>query len=117
MSNDQPRTDGSSLADLATEHDVTTVPKVELHVHLNGSITEATASELARRHSADPDEALGLVDGRYPGTYANFEGFLDAYLAANSFVRTPDDLELVASEFARSQAAQNVVYSEAISRR
>lgn len=102
------------MADLATERDITTVPKVELHIHLNGSITEATASILARRHGADPESDLRLIDGRYPGHYANFEGFLGTYLAANEFVRTPDDLELVASEFARAQAAQNVVYSETI---
>jgi len=98
----------------ATEHDLATVPKVELHVHLNGSITEATASTLAARHGADPTTELGLVDGRYPGTYPGFEGFLAAYLKANAFVRTPDDLEYVAAEFARGQAAQNVLYSEAI---
>ena len=34
-------------------------------------------------------------------------------MAANEFVRTPDDLELVASEFALAQATQNVAYSEA----
>lgn len=99
---------------LATEHDIATVPKVELHVHLNGSISEATAAILARRHGADPDEALVLVDGRYPGSYPDFQGFLDAYLAANEFVRTSEDLEVVAAEFARGQAAQNIVYSEAI---
>ena len=102
------------MADLATERDIVTIPKVELHVHLNGSITEATASTLARRHGADPDEALGLVHGRYAGPWPDFQGFLDAYLAANQFVQTPDDLEFVAAEFARGQAAQNIVYSEAI---
>lgn len=102
------------MTDLATERDITSVPKVELHVHLNGSITEATASELARRHGADPAQALKLIDGRYPGHYPNFGGFLNAYLLANSFVRTPEDLEFVAAEFARGQAAQNIVYSEAI---
>jgi Adenosine deaminase len=105
---------GSPVADLATERDITTVPKVELHVHLNGSITEATASVLARRHGADPANALRLIDGRYPGRYPDFAGFLDTYLAANEFVRTPDDLEFVAAEFAREQAAQSIVYSEAI---
>ena len=99
----------------ATDHDLITVPKVELHIHLNGSITEATASELARRHGADPAEALVLDErGRYPMHYPDFEGFLAAYLAANEFVRTPDDLEFVAAEFVRAQAAQNIVYSEAI---
>lgn len=102
------------MTDLATEHDIATVPKVELHLHLNGSITEATASTLARRHGADPETALILVDGRYPAHYADFNAFLDAYLAANDFVRTPEDLELVAAEFVRGQAAQNVVYSEAM---
>ena len=103
------------MPDLATDRDIESIPKVELHVHLNGSITEATASILARRHGAmDPAAALRLVDDRYPGKYANFDAFLDAYMAANEFVRTPDDLELVAAEFARQQAAQRIVYSEAI---
>lgn len=99
---------------IATDMDIVSIPKVELHIHLNGSITEATASTLARRHGADPATALGLVDGRYPGAYPDFQGFLDTYLAANAFVRTPEDLELVAAEFARGQAAQSIVYSEAI---
>ena len=102
------------MIERATEHDIATIPKVELHVHLNGSITEATASELAHRHGADPDKALELVDGRYPGRYPDFEGFLHSYLLANSFVRTPEDLEFVAAEFARGQAAQHVLYTEAI---
>ena len=102
------------MAEIASEHDIRTVPKVELHIHLNGSITEATAATLARRHGADPERALILQDGRYPGTYPDFQGFLDTYLAANEFVRGPDDLELVAAEFARGQAAQNIVYSESI---
>lgn len=100
------------MTEIATDHDIATVPKVELHVHLQGSVAEATAAALARRHGRDPDEALILVDGRYPAHYPDFGAFLDAYLAANEFVRTPDDLELVASEFVQAQAAQNVVYSE-----
>lgn len=100
------------MAALATERDIVAVPKVELHLHLNGAINEATASVLARRHGADPDTALGLVDGRYPGRYADIHAFLASYMAANQFVRTPEDLELVAAEFVRGQAAQNVIYSE-----
>jgi adenosine deaminase len=101
------------MTDVASERDIRTVPKVELHVHLQGAIPESTAATLARRHGvANTEAALKLVDGRYPGWYPNFEGFLDAYLAANTYVRTPDDLELVAAEFAMAQAAQNVRYTE-----
>ena len=102
------------MANLATEHDIVSIPKVELHLHLNGSITEETAATLARRHGANPDEELILEGGRYPGSYTNFEAFLATYLAANGFVRTPEDFELVAAEFARGQVAQNVIYSEAM---
>ena len=103
------------MAQLATERDILTIPKAELHIHLGGAISEATATALARRHGeADPEAALQLVDGRYPGHYPEFQGFLDAYMRANQFVRTPEDLELVAADFARGQAAQNIAYSEAI---
>jgi len=104
----------ADLADLAAERDIATIPKVELHVHLQGSITAAAASVLARRHGEDPEAALRLQDGGYPGRYPGFEGFLGTYLAANRFVRTPDDLEFVAAEFARAQAAQGVIYSEVL---
>jgi adenosine deaminase len=99
---------------LATDHDIRTVPKIELHLHFGGSITEATAATLARRHGRDPARVLQLRDGRYPAPYADFRGFLRAFLAANQFIRTADDLELVATELARGQAAQNVIYSETI---
>lgn len=102
------------MVELAAERDIVTIPKVELHIHLNGAISVATAATLARRHGADPDRELILVDGDYPGKYADFGGFLEAYLAANQFVRTADDLELIAAEFARDQAAQNIVYTEAL---
>ncbi len=49
-----------------------------------------------------------------PGRTRTSTGSSTRILAANSFVRTPDDLELVAAEFARGQAAQHIVYSEAI---
>ena len=39
---------------LATEQDIASIPKIELHVHLGGSVSETTATELARRHRLDP---------------------------------------------------------------
>ncbi|MBW3665066.1 MAG: adenosine deaminase [Actinobacteria bacterium] len=92
---------------------LSSLPKVELHVHLEGSISAATATELSRRHGEDPDSVLPLVEGRYPERFTTFQEFVELYLAVTRQVRTPDDLATVAAEFARQQAAQNVRYTEA----
>jgi aminodeoxyfutalosine deaminase len=102
------------MPDLASAADIASVPKVELHVHYGGSVDEATASVLARRHGLDPDAVLPLQDGRYPATYADFAAFLRALIAINGLIRTSDDVEFAAAAFARGQAAQNVMYSEII---
>ncbi len=94
--------------------DLSDLPKVELHVHLGGTINETTASDLARRHGLEPSEVLRLEEGRYPGTYRDFPHFLDAFLASNSLVQTPDDLYLVAHQFARRQAGERIVWSEVL---
>lgn len=99
---------------LATAADVAAVPKIELHVHFGGNFDEATALEIARRHGLDPGVALPLVQGRYPTRYRGFPDFLQALIALNDIVRTPDDVETIAAAFTRGQAAQGVIYSEII---
>lgn len=89
------------------------LPKVELHVHLEGTITAATAVELAEQHGEDPDEVLALEDGDYPARYRGFAHFLEVFLATSRQVRTPDDLTAVAAAFVRQQAAQGIRYTEA----
>jgi len=93
--------------------ELSSLPKVELHVHLEGSISAETATELSQRHGEDPQSVLPLVEGRYPARFATFQEFVDLYLAVTRQVRTPDDLATVAAAFAQQQAAQNVLYTEA----
>lgn len=93
--------------------ELATLPKVELHLHFGGTISEATALELASRHGVDPG-SLPFVDGRYAARYGDFPTFLAAFIAANDVVRTPDDVELVARRLAEAQAAQHVAYTEVI---
>lgn len=93
--------------------DLQDLPKVELHVHLEGTITPETAVELARSHGEDPQRVLPLVDGGYPTRYASFDQFVQLYLAVSAQVRTPDDLARIAAAFARQQADQGVRWSEA----
>ncbi len=98
---------------MISDEDLRALPKVELHVHLEGTIRPETAVALARRHGEDPDRVLPLVDGGYPTRYATFDQFVELYLAVSAQLRTPDDLAVVAADFARHQAEQGVRYSEA----
>lgn len=98
---------------MITDADLRALPKVELHVHLEGTIRPETAVALARKHGEDPGRVLPLVDGGYPTRYATFDQFVELYLAVSAQVRSPDDLAVVAADFARQQADQGVRYSEA----
>lgn len=88
------------------------LPKVELHIHLEGSISSETAIALARRHGLDPEAALPLHDGRYPPAFDDFLQFVRLYLSVSRQIRTPQELATVAAAFARRQADQGVRYTE-----
>ena len=92
---------------------IDTLPKVELHVHLEGTIAADTAMALARRHGEDPTAVVPLEDGDYPTRFRDFEHFVELYLAVSAQIRSPDDLAVIAAAFARQQAEQGVRYSEA----
>src|ERR1044072_5852677 len=87
------------------------MPKVELHVHLEGSIRPETLLKLAQKNgvSLPADTVDGLHDWY---RFRNFNHFVDIYVAASKCIRTPDDIELIAREFVDGQVAQNVMHSE-----
>ncbi len=87
------------------------MPKVELHVHLEGSIRPETLLELARRRrvSLPADTVDGL---RQWYRFETFEHFVDIYVTCSECLRDPEDFQLVLTEFANEQARQNVKYSE-----
>ncbi len=87
------------------------MPKVELHVHLEGSIQPETLLLLAERnHVQLPFTTVEGLRNWY--TFTNFSHFIEIYLKISSCICTPDDIEFIAREFLRGQAAQNISYSE-----
>jgi adenosine deaminase len=87
------------------------MPKVELHVHLEGSIQPETLLLLAERNHVElPFSTAKELKSWY--TFTNFSHFIEIYLKISSCICTPDDIELIAREFLRGQAAQNIRYSE-----
>jgi len=87
---------------------IASLPKAELHLHLEGSIRPKVACELAARHGVKLTEEE--VCRRY--AYQDFAGFLDAFKWVTSFLREPVDFALVAVDLAGELLTQNVVYAE-----
>lgn len=87
------------------------MPKVELHVHLEGSVRPATLLKLARQ-SGTPIPADDEASLRAWYRFTDFEHFIEVYLMVCKCICTPDDIELIAREFLAGQAEQNIRYSE-----
>ena len=86
------------------------MPKVELHVHLIGSISDETAGELLRRHHPAAAPVPRPLAG--DGAARSFGAFAAAFGRAQRLVRTGADLVLVIDRLARDLVAANVLYAE-----
>ena len=87
---------------------IASLPKAELHLHLEGSIQPATVATLTARHGLRQTEAE--VRQRY--VYRNFHEFIEAFKWVTSFLREPRDYALVVTDLAEHLLTQNVVYAE-----
>ncbi|HEX9199469.1 MAG TPA: adenosine deaminase, partial [Acidobacteriaceae bacterium] len=85
------------------------LPKVELHLHLEGTVEPETLVALSQRHDAEP---LTLAAARVLYTYENFLGFLEAFKAVTERLRTPEDYELITYNMIRTLARQGVLHAE-----
>jgi aminodeoxyfutalosine deaminase len=90
---------------------VTSLPKAEIHVHLEGSIAPRTLLALAKRHGVDlpaSDEA-GLARWF---TFRDFAHFVEVYVTCSRCLREPEDFHRLTADFLAEQARQGVVWSE-----
>jgi aminodeoxyfutalosine deaminase len=84
------------------------LPKAELHLHLEGTIRPDTAIELAARH--DVHLTAEDVTARY--RHSDFAGFIETFKWVTSFLREPDDYALITRKMCEELVRQNVVYAE-----
>lgn len=88
------------------------MPKVELHVHMEGSIRPATLLKLAQKNNKPlPYDTVEGLQRWY--TFTDFPHFVEIYIAITQRIVTPDDIELITREFLQGQAEQNILYTEA----
>ena len=87
---------------------IASLPKAELHLHLEGSIDPATLVELRKRHgrASDPGEIERLY------RYQNFVGFLMAFKTVTDDLQTPEDYELITYRLMEKLKAENVLHAE-----
>jgi adenosine deaminase len=89
--------------------DLSTLPKVQLHCHLEGTVRAATFRALAAKYRVD------LGDRADPArTYAftTFGEFLLLFAKVAETLREPDDFARIARDYVVDAAAQGVAYAE-----
>lgn len=85
------------------------LPKAELHLHLEGSITPETLMELSRRNDPDP---LSPEAARDKYHYTDFPSFLMSFKRVTERLHSPADYELITYNMVRDLAQQGVRHAE-----
>lgn len=90
---------------------ITRMPKVELHIHLEGTVSPQTLLDLANRNHVEiPARDVAGVEQLF--RYRTFGEFLAVFMNLARAFKHGEDFERLAYEMALQSAAQNVVYTE-----
>jgi aminodeoxyfutalosine deaminase len=87
---------------------IRTLPKAELHLHLEGAIDPATWLELRQRHGKGG--RLEEIEALY--RYQDFTGFLMAFKAVTEDLQSAEDYELVTYRLMEKLKTENVLHAE-----
>jgi aminodeoxyfutalosine deaminase len=88
-------------------------PKIELHVHLEGTVRPATLLEIARRNDyALPVETEEELAELYD--FRDFAHFIEVWILTTNALRTEEDFRQVVVDYAAEAASHGAVYLEAI---
>lgn len=92
---------------------IQTLPKAELHSHIEGTVTPKMARKLFARHNMTTPEGLFNPDGSY--VWVDFLTFVTkTYDAVAAAVKTEQDYYDITFDYLSRLAAQNTIYSELI---
>jgi aminodeoxyfutalosine deaminase len=88
-------------------------PKIELHVHLEGTVRPRTLLEIARRNNVTlPIESESDLLKLYQ--YKDFGHFLDLWMLTTGVIRTEGDFRQIVLDYAREASSYGAVYLEGI---
>ena len=87
------------------------VPKVELHLHLEGAIPHDALWELVKKYGGESSvPSLQALIEKF--NYRDFPHFIETWFWMVQFLRQYEDFTLIAEAVARDLAEQNIVYAE-----
>jgi aminodeoxyfutalosine deaminase len=90
-----------------------TFPKIELHVHLEGTVRARTLLQIARRNSVPlPADSVEGLAGLYK--FRDFAHFLEVWQLTTGALRTEQDFRQVVVDYAAEAASHGAVYLEGI---
>ena len=90
-----------------------TFPKIELHVHLEGTVRPATLLEIARRNDyALPADTEDGVAALYD--FPDFAHFIEVWILTTNALQTAEDFRQVLVDYAAEAASHGAVYLEGI---
>ena len=87
---------------------IQSLPKAELHLHLEGSVTPETLVELRRRHGKEST----LAEAQALYQYKDFLGFLMAFKTLTEDLQTREDYELITYRLMQQLKSENVLHAE-----
>jgi len=88
-------------------------PKIELHVHLEGTVRPQTLLEIARRNDyALPADTVEGLAGLY--RFTDFRHFIEVWVLTTNALRTEADFRQVVVDYAAEARTHGAVYFEGI---
>ncbi|MCR6500560.1 adenosine deaminase [Shinella sp. CPCC 101442] len=87
-----------------------TMPKAELHCHIEGATPPALAAAQAKRYGIDTSDFI--KDGAY--SWQDFTSFVQSYDATANLFRTEEDYALLTETYLTEIAEAGAIYSELI---
>ena len=88
-------------------------PKIELHVHLEGTVRPATLLEIARRNDYPlPAETVEGLAELYD--FRDFAHFIEVWILTTNALQTAEDFRQVVVDYAAEAASHGAVYLEGI---
>ncbi len=93
------------------------LPKSDLHVHFEGSVSWETLNELARRHGVNLTAPVRIGEGQVSPppaitlgrpSFRNFQDFIGYYLKISETIRTADDCVTVGHHYLEQARAQSI---------